>query len=196
MPAVRFPYNAPMGVLYDVTLALVAAITSPVWGYRLLRTGKWRTDWPGRFGQCRLTHTPPSGDPPTLLVHAVSVGEVNAFSILVDRLAETSRGPSGEPWRIVIASTTNTGVARARELFADRYDVVRYPLDFSPCIRRFLTAGPRIRVEVVGHDQISTSLLKDDHGYEDERGGHEIEKDGCQHKSGGAKTLTPCFGSQ
>jgi 3-deoxy-D-manno-octulosonic-acid transferase len=40
---------------------------------------------------------------------------------------------------LVIASTTDTGFARAKELFADRHAVVRYPLDFSRAVRRFLT---------------------------------------------------------
>ena len=41
---------------------------------------------------------------------------------------------------VVVAASTDTGIARARELFADRHLVVRYPLDASGAVRRFLDA--------------------------------------------------------
>ncbi|MHC4997058.1 MAG: 3-deoxy-D-manno-octulosonic acid transferase, partial [Planctomycetota bacterium] len=71
----------------------------------------------------------------TLLIHAVSVGEVNATRELVKRLEAQSAPP-----RIVICVTTDTGHARARALYEDRHTVVRYPLDFSWAVRRFLDA--------------------------------------------------------
>ena len=75
---------------------------------------------------------PPDHD--RLLVHAVSVGEVNAIGALIDRLTDRPKAPS-----IVISTTTNTGHARAVELFGGRFDVVRFPFDFSPAVRRFLS---------------------------------------------------------
>ena len=119
----------------DLVYAAVAGLTSPVWGYRLFRSGKWRTDWAGRWG--RVSGLNRDGDGrPTLLIHAVSVGEVNAVSRLVTRLHEATGGG----WRIVVSATTDTGFARARQLFSDIHPVVRYPLDFSGCVNRFLDA--------------------------------------------------------
>jgi len=106
-------------------------LTAPVWVSRMLRTGKWRTDWPGRFGRCGS----PSKDPrQTLLIHAVSVGEVNAIAKLVERL----EAQQGDSLRIVISTTTDTGTARARQRFEPAHRVVRYPLDFTACVERFL----------------------------------------------------------
>ncbi len=116
---------------YDILYALGALVASPVLVYRLLRTGKWRTDWAGRFGR-----TPPLPDSPrpTLLLHGVSVGEINATRELVDRL-----GRSGAPGvDLVISATTNTGFERARTLYEGRHPVVRFPFDFSWMVRRFL----------------------------------------------------------
>jgi 3-deoxy-D-manno-octulosonic-acid transferase len=48
---------------------------------------------------------------------------------------------------VVIGSTTDTGVARAKTLFGDRHTVVRWPLDFSFSVRRFLSA---VQPTVVG----------------------------------------------
>lgn len=72
-----------------------------------------------------------------MLIHAVSVGEVSALRPLIPLLVDTV-----EP---VIAVTTDTGIARARALFGGVCPVVRYPLDFSRCVRRFLNAtGPDV----------------------------------------------------
>lgn len=104
----------------------------------MLRTGKWRTDWPSRLGRCTVRAA--SGRP-TLLIHGVSVGEVNAVRQLVAMLRQTP-----DPPRIVISSTTDTGLAAARKSFAEHHDVVRYPLDFTFAVRRFLDA---VRPDVV-----------------------------------------------
>lgn len=109
----------------------LAAVSAPVWGYRLAKTGKWRTDWAGRFGRCRKLDV---HEKPRLLIHAVSVGEVMAIERLVRRLLERA----GDRWQIVISTTTDTGHARAEALFAPELLVVRYPLDLSRCVKRFL----------------------------------------------------------
>lgn len=124
--------------LRDLAYAVGVTLTSPIWGVSLLRTGKWRTDWAGRYGHA----TPlPEHAGKTILFNAVSVGEANILRGLIAELSE--RDPS---LRIVIAATTNTGFARAVELYGDRYSVVRYPLDFSWVVSRFLD---RIRPNVV-----------------------------------------------
>lgn len=128
-----------MSVGYDSLYVGVLALTSPWWGYRLLRTGKWRTDWPGRLG--RGASIAQDGRC-TLLIHAVSVGEVNAIGKLVSVL----HGRCHDTVRIVISTTTDTGLARARQLFEPMYDVVRYPLDLGPCVGRFLD---RVRPDLV-----------------------------------------------
>ena len=109
-----------MGVLIDLVYLLVALISSPIWLVRMIRTGKIRTDWPGRFGRARPM---PAPERPRVLLHGVSVGEVNAIRKLVDVLTEPPIGA-----QIVVSATTNTGSDRARRLFAAQHDVVRYPL--------------------------------------------------------------------
>jgi 3-deoxy-D-manno-octulosonic-acid transferase len=118
--------------LMDFLYLIAAILTLPVWLYRLVRTGKIRTDWPARMGK---TQPLPTSTRPRILLHAVSVGEVNAIRMLVDQLASANEMPE-----IVIAATTDTGIARARELWGQRFRVVRYPFDFSPFVNRFLRA--------------------------------------------------------
>ncbi len=157
----------------DVVYGLGLGVSAPVWGWKLWRTGKWRTDWGGRLGNAdnaRKTENARNAGNESrsrgwgrVLVHGVSVGEVNLVRGLVAAL-ET------EGVEVVVASTTNTGFARAVGLYGegvkDRSDaslrsasglnggdnentlpgVVRWPLDFSFCVRRFLDA---VRPDVV-----------------------------------------------
>lgn len=124
-----------MGLGRDILYTLGATATAPLWGISLLRTGKWRTDWAGRFGK------PPGGAADgsrpagkTLLIYGVSVGEVSLIRNLV---AELEQAPG---LNMVIAASTNTGHARAVELYGDRHRVVRFPYDFSFAVHRFLDA--------------------------------------------------------
>lgn len=124
---------APMRRLADVCYGIMVTAGSPIWLPRMIRTGKHRTDWRGRLG-----HVPPlpSKSRPRILIHAVSVGEVNAVRYLIDALEEQGDTPP----EIILAVTTDTGFARATSLFSDQLTVVRYPLDFSFSVERFLSA--------------------------------------------------------
>lgn len=121
-----------MGALVD--LAYIAGVTaaSPVLVPRLLSRGRHRTDWRARLG-----HVEPllRSERSRILLHAVSVGEVNAIRLLVEHLRKGPNAPE-----IVIAATTETGFVRARELFSEDCAVVRFPLDLSWSVRRFLDA--------------------------------------------------------
>lgn len=116
----------------DIAYGVAGLAASPFWGWKMLSTGKWRTDWPGRFGRVDITPK----DRATVLIHAVSVGEVNAVVSLVSQL----QSRLSDSVRLVICTTTDTGFARAKALFAPRHAVLRYPLDFTACVRRFLRA--------------------------------------------------------
>ncbi len=119
-----------MSLIRDVFFGFGALVLSPLWGLRMIRSGKWRTDWRGRFGYVKVK----SDTRPTVLIHGVSVGEINAIRELVVRLGERH----GDNLRIVISTTTDTGFGRAMKLFGDRHEVVRYPFDFTFAARRFL----------------------------------------------------------
>lgn len=122
-----------MGIGRDILYGVGAAATAPLWGAGLLRTGKWRTDWAGKLGKTEKQKNKKAGNK-TLLIHAVSVGEINLIRNLVAEL-ETVAGLD-----LVIATTTNTGFARATSLYGERHRVVRFPLDFSFAVNRFLDA--------------------------------------------------------
>ncbi len=95
------------------------------------RTGKLRTDWAARMGDVRPPLRP-RGERPRVLVHAVSVGEVNAVRALVAALSGTCE--------VVVSATTDTGLARAVQVFEPDTRVVRFPFDISTAVRSFLDA--------------------------------------------------------
>ncbi|MFI4894237.1 MAG: 3-deoxy-D-manno-octulosonic acid transferase [Phycisphaerales bacterium JB060] len=122
-----------VGKLTDAVYLGVAAVTAPWW----LR--KARGGWAERFG--RIEPLPPKGDDgrPRVMLHTVSVGETNAVRALVPLLTPHAR--------VIVTATTDTGLARARELYGEACDVRRYPLDATFAVRRFLDA---VRPDVVG----------------------------------------------
>jgi 3-deoxy-D-manno-octulosonic-acid transferase len=125
----------------DPLYIVLAGVTAPIWA-RNARGG-----WPERFGRTApIADRAGSGGEhlPRLLLHAVSVGEVNAIRELVPLLTPEVH--------VIVSVSTDTGLKRAREVFAGaggsaaKADVVRYPLDFSWAVRRFLDA---VRPDVV-----------------------------------------------
>lgn len=125
--------------LLDLAYGVAAVAASPVWVPSMARRGLLRTDWSARFG-----HGEPLADKksPRVLLHAVSVGEVNATDLLVDELMS---GP--DPVEPIVAAMTDTGIARAESLFRDRCPVVRFPFDSSTAVRRLLD---RVQPDAVG----------------------------------------------
>lgn len=117
-----------MGALVDAAYLIGMTAASPLWGWRMFSRGKHRTDWAARLGQGGALPAPGAGG--RLLIHAVSVGEVNAARGLVDSMAA-----QGD---VVLCVTTDTGFARAMQLFGQRISVVRYPFDAGFAVQRFL----------------------------------------------------------
>lgn len=121
----------------DAVYILAGLATCPFWLYRMARHGRYRSDWGQRLGAAPIRY----GLQPIIWVHGVSVGEVNAARTLVAELH--SQLPD---YRVVISSTTATGMQAARARFAPDHLVFRWPLDLSVCVRRALR---RMRPDLV-----------------------------------------------
>ena len=89
------------GILLDAVYLLGLLATSPVWLYRMIRHGRYRSGLAQRFGAAPRRH----GLQPTIWIHGVSLGEINAARTLVAELH--SQLPD---YRVVISSTTDTGI--------------------------------------------------------------------------------------
>ncbi len=111
----------------DLLYLLAAAAYSPVVVYRAVRHKRYRTGWDQRFG--KITRRSPTKK--CIWLHAVSVGEVNAAKTIVKEL----KNKFGD-FEIVISTTTDTGFARATNLFSENHQVFYFPFDFSWIMRR------------------------------------------------------------
>lgn len=117
----------------DAIYILAVAVLAPVW----LR--KRRGGWKQRMGHVApMLRDAPAVGPlehrkPRLLLHAVSVGEVSALRTLVPILAQDHT--------VIISATTDTGLSRAQSLYSETCEVVRFPLDFSWAVDRFMDAA-------------------------------------------------------
>jgi 3-deoxy-D-manno-octulosonic-acid transferase len=111
----------------DLVYLPLAIATAPWWAR------KKRGGWAERFGRIEPVRAQ-RPDQPRVLLHAVSVGEVNALRELVPLLTPRAH--------VIVSVGTDTGIKHAREVFASvaGCDVVRYPLDASWAVRRFLDA--------------------------------------------------------
>ncbi len=107
----------------------LAALTlfSPWLLWRGLRTGRYRRDLRAKL--LGDVPTVPAGEA-VVWFHGVSVGEVHLLVTLVDGYRR--RNPSR---RVVVSSTTDTGLAEARARFPDD-TVVPFPFDFSGAVGR------------------------------------------------------------
>lgn len=118
-----------MGIVLDMVYFLALVVSSPIWLYRMLRHGRYRTDWTERFGAVPKCY----GLQPTIWIHGVSLGEINAARGLVDELHVQL-----PDFRVVISSTTATGMAAANRHFAPGHVVFRWPMDFTGSVARAL----------------------------------------------------------
>ena len=125
-----------MRYLYTLVAYLLAPVFCGVLLFRGLRDRRYWRNFGQRFGR---------GEPvaqPSIWVHAVSVGEVQAAAVFVRCLHD--RYP-GIP--LVVTTLTPTGDERARILLGDRASVRFMPLDLPASVRRFFDCvRPRIAV--------------------------------------------------
>ncbi len=116
-----------MRIIIDLLYLLAAVAYSPVIIYRTIRHKRYRSGWSQRFGKINLSNT----NKKCIWLHAVSVGEVNAAKTIIKELENKFAD-----FEVVISTTTDTGFARATNLFSDNHQVFFFPFDFSWIMRR------------------------------------------------------------
>ncbi|MGD0769898.1 MAG: 3-deoxy-D-manno-octulosonic acid transferase [Tepidisphaeraceae bacterium] len=116
---------------YDIAYGLGVGLSSPFWLAHPTARRKVLRAFAQRMGQV------PGRDlsKPGIMVHAVSLGEINATRSLIDLLRSRRPGIN-----FIVSVTTDTGFARGQELYGSAADVtlVRYPLDFTSAVDRLL----------------------------------------------------------
>jgi 3-deoxy-D-manno-octulosonic-acid transferase len=116
---------------YDIAYGLGVAVAAPYWVAKPSTRRKVLGAFSQRMGD--VAHR--SLDHPAVMIHAVSVGEINAARALVDSLSRER-----PDLHVIVSTTTQTGYDRGQQLFADSSHVtlIRYPLDFTAAVSRVL----------------------------------------------------------
>jgi len=124
-------------IVYDLLLLLAVPLgVLHLLARGLLREHGYRRHLPQRFGFGARVQRP------TMWVHAVSFGEMQAAAPLVRELRR--RHPQ---YGLVVTTFTPTGRARARALFGEEADVRYVPFDLRGAVARFLDrTRPRLAV--------------------------------------------------
>ncbi len=116
-----------MRIILDLLYLSAVIVYSPVIIYRAIRHKRYRTGWKQRFG--KITRKSPTKK--CIWLHAVSVGEVNAAKTIIKELESKFAD-----YETIISTTTDTGFARATNLFSENHQVFYFPFDFSWIMRR------------------------------------------------------------
>jgi 3-deoxy-D-manno-octulosonic-acid transferase len=132
-------------------------VSLPYWLFQMAFRGKYRKGFLERLGRVPARLWPPSAGEKVIWVHAVSVGEVQAVTGLVELL----RNPP-EKLRIFVSTTTDTGQALARKRFGDE-SIFYFPMDFAFAIRPYLRAL-RPSMIVIAETEFWPNFLRCAHG--------------------------------
>jgi len=121
--------------LYNILFTLCFLLVSPYYFWRMRRRGNWRQGLEQRFGQYDAKLKQAITNRQTLWLHAVSVGEVNLCTNLIRALE-----PRIPNIKIIVSTTTTTGMARLKELLPTHISRIYYPIDRKRYVARALAA--------------------------------------------------------
>ena len=124
-----------MYFVYSLLLGVAAIALTPYWLVQGLRHGKYLSNLGERLGFSYPSLKQVSNLQGSILLHAVSVGEVLSGISLARRLKETYPDR-----RLIISTTTITGQALARERMPFADAVIYFPLDWMFSVKRALDA--------------------------------------------------------
>ena len=118
-------------LIYNIALPVFFIFAFPAWLIKMWRRGGYGTGLRERFAIFdRSASSEPKG---CIYVHAVSVGEVLLALKLIEKILEHADAPP-----VVLAATTSTGHAVAKEKAAGNVRVIYSPLDFGFIVRAVL----------------------------------------------------------
>ncbi|HVU09415.1 MAG TPA: 3-deoxy-D-manno-octulosonic acid transferase [Verrucomicrobiae bacterium] len=119
--------------LYNILFPVFFWLSSPYYALRMWRRGDWWAGFGGRFGRYDRSVKQALTNRQTIWLHAVSVGEVNLCLQLIRALEP--RLPS---MKIVVSTTTTTGMAELRRRLPAQVTKIYYPIDSRKAVARAL----------------------------------------------------------
>jgi len=120
--------------LYNILFTVFSVLVSPYYLWRMRRRGNWRAGFSQRFGvyDTKLKQALTNRD--RIWMHAVSVGEVNVCTQIIQGIE-----PRLPNLKIVVSTTTTTGMAELHRKLPTHISRVYYPIDRRNCVVRALS---------------------------------------------------------
>jgi 3-deoxy-D-manno-octulosonic-acid transferase len=127
--------------LYNILFAICLVLSAPYYFLRMWRRGNWQWGFTERFGKYDTGLKQAITNRQTLWMHAVSVGEVNVCTQLIRALE-----PRLPNLKIVVSTTTTTGMGELRRKLPNHISKIYYPIDRRHYVTRALNT---IRPEAI-----------------------------------------------
>ncbi len=124
-----------MRTLYNILFTFGFVLSSPYYFIRMRRRGNWQQGFAERFGKYDTKLKQAITNRDTLWMHAVSVGEVNVCTQLIRALE-----PRLPNLKIVVSTTTTTGMGELQRKLPNHISKIYYPIDRLLYVRRALAA--------------------------------------------------------
>ena len=123
-----------MRSLYNILFAIFFCLAAPYYFLKMWRRGDWRRGFRQRFGRFDAGFKQALTNRHVLWMHAVSVGEVNVCTQLIRALE-----PRVPNIKIVVSTTTSTGMGELQRKLPSRIEKIYYPIDYRKCVYRALS---------------------------------------------------------
>ena len=130
-----------MRILYNILFTICFIVASPYYFVRMRRRGNWLPGFAERFGRYDAKFKQAITNRHVLWMHAVSVGEVNVCTQLIRSLE-----PRLPNLKIIVSTTTTTGMGELQRKLPTHIGKIYYPIDMRRFVSRALTC---IRPEAI-----------------------------------------------
>ncbi len=121
--------------LYNFLFTICFWLASPYYFLKMWRRGNWREGFGERFGKYATRTKHALTNRHAIWFHAVSVGEVNLCTQLIKSLE-----PRVPNLKIVVSTTTSTGMQELRKKLPGHIEKIYYPIDRKRFVYRAMAA--------------------------------------------------------
>ncbi|MDQ6631956.1 MAG: 3-deoxy-D-manno-octulosonic acid transferase [Verrucomicrobiota bacterium] len=131
-----------MRFLYNIFFIFGFLLSAPWYFLKMWRRGHWQRGVENRFGRYRTAIKQALTNRHIMWIHAVSVGEVNICTQLIQTLQ-----PRLPNIKIVVSTTTSTGMGELKKKLPSHIEKIYYPIDRRNFVERALaTIHPEVIV--------------------------------------------------
>lgn len=124
-----------MRTLYNILFRIFFLLSSPYYFMRMRRRGNWQAGFKERFGKFTTIFKQSITNRQVMWLHAVSVGEVNVCTQLIRAME-----PRVPNMKMVVSTTTTTGMAELKKKLPALIAKIYYPIDYRKYVSRALSA--------------------------------------------------------